>query len=119
MGQQTIAAGSTHVIRGEKFHDARAAANLLDPENPTEFLNAATVKTADVFNVNDPDNPVAIGAQLTLIADGSGGGYGIDLPHDFGSGALVPKLRLKIVTVLEEGTVHWETPTAEQFWQVV
>lgn len=118
MAQQTIKAGSTHAIRADKFHDARDPANLLDPENPTEFLDAATLKTADVFDVTVAATPVAIGSTLALVADGSGGGYGVDLPHDFGSGALVPKLRIKIVSKLEEGGVHWETPTEDQFYVV-
>ncbi len=119
MAAREIATKTTHVVRVDQFRDARDPANLADPDNPTAFLDAATTKTVDLTDVSDPANPAAIGAQLTLVADGSGGGYGIDITHDFASSALTPGKRVKIVAVLEEGTVHWETPTAEQVHIIV
>lgn len=118
MARQEIQAATTHVIRVEGFHDSRDPTNLETPDAPTVFLDAATIKEAVITDVSDPANPVVLGSPLTLIADGSGGGYGVDLVHDFESGALVPGVRITIVSTLEESGVHWETPTEEQVWVI-
>ncbi len=114
MAQLTISQGTTHTIRVEAFHDARDPGNLADPDNPTVFLDAATIAEAQVTDVSDKANPVDIGGPITLIPDGSGGKYGADLPHDFESSALVAGMRIEIVSTLEEGPVHWETPHEER-----
>ncbi len=122
MAERTITEGTTHTIRAEGFHDKRDPVNvplIAAGEDPTVFLDGATVKTAQVTDVSIPGTPVPIGGAQTLVADGSGGGYGVDLPHDFESSALVKGMRLEIVSTLEEGPVHWETPAAERKYLVV
>lgn len=119
MARREIPEGTTFTIRAEGFHDERDPTNLLTPGAPTVFLDAATIKTADLTDVSDPNSPVAIGTQQTLVGDGSGGGYGVDIPHDFATSAITKGKRVSIVVVLEEGPVHWETPSADRVHIVV
>ncbi len=118
MSRQEIRTGTTHTIEVLAFHDSLAVGNE-DPDLPTVFLDSATTATVDLVDVTDPDNPIALGSQLTLIPTGSGGNYQVDLPHDFASSALVPKKKIDILSTVEEGAVHWETPTEERVWLVI
>ena len=117
MAAREIATKTTHAIRVDGFHDTRDPTNIpliAAGQDPTVFLDAATIRTVDITDISDPATPVVLLPQLTLVADGSGGGYGVDLVHDFSSSALTPNKRIKIVAILEEGAVHWETPEADQ-----
>lgn len=71
------------------------------------FLNAATIKTATLTDVTDPNNPVVLPPGLTMdYVASSDGIYQVTLLHDYA--AFVAGMKVRLDGVVQEGSVRYE-----------